>query len=148
MLRIASSSGLPALDGLLTSRFSLLAALKQPFPLPHCPIPRHVSLTHSLRSSVDQQEMIDRVRAGDPEAERRLYDANVDRVYRLAYRMTGDSDLAADCTQDTFIRVFSHLDGFRGEAALSTWITSICISVIYNGMRKVKRARQRETELD
>ena len=97
---------------------------------------------------MDQQELIDRVRAGDPEAERRLYDANVDRVYRLAYRMTGDADLAADCTQDTFIRVFSRLDGFRGEAALSTWITSICISVIYNGMRKVKRTRMRETDLD
>jgi RNA polymerase sigma-70 factor (ECF subfamily) len=97
---------------------------------------------------VDQLELIDRIRAGDPEAERRLYDANVDRVYRLAYRMTGDSDRAADYTQDTFIRVFKHLDGFRGEAKLSTWITSITISVIYNGQRKVKRLRERETELD
>ncbi|MDZ4674964.1 MAG: RNA polymerase sigma factor [Gemmatimonadota bacterium] len=96
---------------------------------------------------MDQLELIDRVRAGDPEAERRLYDANVDRVYRLAYRMTGDSDRAADYTQDTFIRVFKHLDGFRGDAALSTWITSIMISVIYNGQRKVKRLRERETEL-
>jgi RNA polymerase sigma-70 factor (ECF subfamily) len=96
---------------------------------------------------VDQLELIDRIRAGDPEAERRLYDANVDRVYRLAYRMTGDSDRAADYTQDTFIRVFKHLDGFRGEAKLSTWITSITISVIYNGQRKVKRLRERETEL-
>ena len=97
---------------------------------------------------MDQLELIGRVRAGDPEAERQLYDANVDRVYRLAYRMTGDSDRAADYTQDTFIRVFKHLDGFRGEAALSTWITSITISVIYNGQRKVKRLRERETVLD
>lgn len=97
---------------------------------------------------MDQLELIGRVRAGDPEAERQLYDAHVDRVYRLAYRMTGDSDRAADYTQDTFIRVFEHLDGFRGEAALSTWITSITISVIYNGQRKVKRIRERETVLD
>jgi len=97
---------------------------------------------------VDQLELIGRVRAGDPEAERQLYDAHVDRVYRLAYRMTGDPDRSADCTQDTFIRVFKHLDGFRGEAALSTWITSIAISVIYNGQRKMKRLRERETELD
>lgn len=97
---------------------------------------------------MDQLELISRVRAGDPDAERQLYDANVDRVYRLAYRMTGDPDRAADCTQDTFIRVFSHLDGFRGEAALSTWITSIAISVIYNAQRKVKRLRDRETDLD
>jgi len=97
---------------------------------------------------VDQQELIAKVLAGDPEAERHLYDANVDRVYRLAYRMTGDADLAADYTQETFIRAFSRLAGFRGEAALSTWITSISISVIYNGQRKVKRLRQRETDLD
>lgn len=86
---------------------------------------------------MDQLALIGRVRAGDPEAERQLYDAHVDPVYRLAYRMTGDSDRAADYTQDTFIRVFEHLDGFRGEAALSTWITSITISVIDNGQRKV-----------
>ena len=97
---------------------------------------------------MDQQELIANVLAGDPEAERRFYDAHVDRVYRLAYRMTGDGDLATDYTQETFIRAFSRLAGFRGEAALSTWITSITISVIYNGQRKVKRLRQRETDLD
>ncbi len=92
--------------------------------------------------------MIAKVLAGDPQAERRFYDAHVDRVYRLAYRMTGDGDLAAEYTQETFVRAFSRLDGFRGEAALSTWITSITISVIYNGQRKVKRLRQREADLD
>lgn len=97
---------------------------------------------------MDQQDLIARVIAGDPEAERRLYDANVDRVYRLAYRMTGDADLAADYTQETFIRVFGRLDTYRGEAALSTWITSVTISVVYNGQRKVKRWRQREADLD
>ena len=97
---------------------------------------------------MDQQELIDRVRAGDPAAERRLYDANVDRVYRLAYRMTGDGELAADYAQETFIRVFDRLAQFRGEAALSTWITSVAISVIYNGQRKVKRLRERETDLE
>jgi RNA polymerase sigma-70 factor (ECF subfamily) len=88
------------------------------------------------------------VLAGDPTAERELYDANVDRVYRLTYRMVGDADLAADYTQETFIRVFDRLSTFRGEAALSTWITSIAISVVYNGQRKVKRLAAREADLD
>ena len=43
---------------------------------------------------------------------------------------------------------FDRLGTFRGEAALSTWITSIAFSVIYNGLRKVKRARDREQDLD
>jgi len=97
---------------------------------------------------VDQSNLVARVLAGDPQAERELYDANVDRVYRLVYRMVGDADLAADYTQDTFIRAFERLAGFRGEAALSTWITSIAISVVYNGQRKVRRLRNREVELE
>jgi len=97
---------------------------------------------------LEQNSLVARVLAGDPQAERELYDANVDRVYRLVYRMVGDGELAADYTQDTFIRAFERLNTFRGESALSTWITAIAISVVYNGQRKVRRLRTREVELD
>ena len=97
---------------------------------------------------MEQNSLVARVLAGDPQAERELYDANVDRVYRLVYRMVGDGELAADYTQDTFIRAFERLNTFRGESALSTWITAIAISVVYNGQRKVRRLRTREVELD
>jgi RNA polymerase sigma-70 factor (ECF subfamily) len=97
---------------------------------------------------VEQQDLVARVLSGDPAAERELYDAHVDRVYRIVYRMVGDPDLAAEYTQDTFVRTFDRLAGFRGEAALSTWITSIAISVVYNGQRKVRRLRTREADLE
>jgi RNA polymerase sigma-70 factor (ECF subfamily) len=97
---------------------------------------------------VDDRELIARVRAGDPAAERALYDAHVDRVYRLSYRMAGDDDLARDFTQETFIRAFERLDTFRGEAALSTWLHSIATSVALNGLRKVKRFRKREADIE
>ena len=45
-------------------------------------------------TAVDDRRLVAEVLAGDPAAERRLYDANVDRIYRLAYRLTGDPDLA------------------------------------------------------
>jgi len=96
---------------------------------------------------VDERELIARVRAGDALAERALYDAHVDRVFRLAYRLAGDDDLARDFTQETFIRAFERLDGFRGEAALSTWLYTIATTVTLNGLRKLKR-RGREIELD
>ncbi|MFZ5624090.1 MAG: RNA polymerase sigma factor [Gemmatimonadota bacterium] len=92
--------------------------------------------------------LIQRVLAGDASAERELYDAHVDRVFRLAYRFTGDPDRAQDVTQETFIRVFSRLRGFRGEAKLSTWIGSIAVSTALNATRQVKRFRQRELPLD
>jgi RNA polymerase sigma-70 factor (ECF subfamily) len=94
------------------------------------------------------RSLVNRVLDGDPAAERELYDTHVDRVYRLSYRMTTDPALAEEYTQDTFVRVFDKLGDFRGEAALSTWITSIAISVVYNGMRKVKRFRAREQDLE
>jgi RNA polymerase sigma-70 factor (ECF subfamily) len=96
----------------------------------------------SGRSPVNKADLIARVRAGEPAAERELYDANVDRVYRLAYRLAGDDDLARDITQDTFIRVFERLHEFRGEARLSTWVYSIALSVALHGLRRVKRLRR------
>jgi RNA polymerase sigma-70 factor, ECF subfamily len=102
----------------------------------------------TLRSRVDERELIARVLAGDSNAERALYDAHVDRVFRLVYRLVGDLDRAQDYTQETFIRAFSRLGGFRGESALSTWLGSIAISVTLNGLRKLRRLRDREVALD
>ena len=72
----------------------------------------------------------------------------MDRVYRLSYRMAGDDDLARDFTQETFIRAFERLDTFRGESAFSTWLHSIATTVALNGLRKLKRFRKRETDLE
>ena len=99
-------------------------------------------------SPVDDRTLIARVLAGDPIAERALYNAHVDRVFRLVFRLAGDRDRAEDYTQETFIRAFAKLGEFRGEAALSTWICSIAVSVALNGLRKVKRLRNREVELE
>ncbi len=94
------------------------------------------------------RQLVSRVLDGDPAAERELYDAHVDRVYRLAFRMTGDDDLAQEFTQETFVRAFDRLQQFRGDAALSTWLHSIAVSVVYNGMRKIKRLNERHVDLN
>jgi RNA polymerase sigma-70 factor (ECF subfamily) len=97
---------------------------------------------------VDEQHMIARAVAGDVIAQRTLYDRHVDRIYRLAYRLAGDDELARDFTQETFIRAFDRLRDFRAESSLSTWLHTIGMSVTLNGLRKVKRFRTRETVLD
>lgn len=95
-----------------------------------------------------EPELIARVVAGDRLAARELYEAQAPRVFRLVFRMTGDNDLAKELTQETFVRAFAQLDRFRGDAALSTWLHRVTISVVSNSMRKVKRFRERETDLD
>ena len=92
--------------------------------------------------------MISRAVAGDTAAQRALYDQHVDRVYRLAFRLAGDDDLARDFTQETFVRAFDRLAGFRSESTLATWLHSIGVSVALNGLRKVKRQQGREAPLD
>ena len=95
-----------------------------------------------------EQERIARAMAGDARAERELYDAHVDRVYRLAYRLAGSDDLAQDFAQEAFIRAFRRLPEFRFESSLGTWLSTIAASVALDGLRKVKRFRSREAELD
>jgi len=94
------------------------------------------------------RQLVARCLAGEPQAERALYDAHVDRVYRLMHRMAGDADIAADFTQETFIRAFERLGQFRGDASLATWLHTIAVSVALNGMRKVKRIHGRTEALD
>ena len=95
-----------------------------------------------------EPELIARVVAGDRLAARELYDAHAPRVFRLVFRLTGEGELARELTQETFIRAFAQLGRFRGESALSTWLHRVTISVVSNAMRKVKRFRARETDLD
>ena len=90
---------------------------------------------------MQERELIAAALQGDRDAERALYDAHVDRVYRLAYRMSGDATLAEDFTQDTFVRAFGYLPGFRGQAAFSTWLHAIASSVVLNGLRKLRGRR-------
>jgi RNA polymerase sigma-70 factor (ECF subfamily) len=103
---------------------------------------------YEFRSSVNDTQLITRVVAGDAAAERELYEAYVDRIYRLAFRLAGDDELARDFTQATFIRAFEKIGSFRGESSLSTWLHSIGVSVALNGLRKTKRLRNREAPME
>ncbi len=94
-----------------------------------------------------EPQLIERLRDGDHDAARTLYDAHVDRVYRICYRFAGEDHLAQDFTQETFVRAFTKIDTFRGDSAFGTWIGSIATTVSLNGLRKVKRFRGREADL-
>ena len=92
-----------------------------------------------------EKRLIRRIRAGDARAERQLYDAHVDRIYRLAHRMTGDATQAEDLTQDIFIRAFDRLDDYRGDGPFGGWLHRIATSVICSGLRRRKRLQERES---
>jgi RNA polymerase sigma-70 factor (ECF subfamily) len=107
-----------------------------------------VALPQDPATVRDERTLIARAASGDRTAARELYDAHVERVHRIAYRISGDADLADDLTQDVFVQVFRRLDQFRGESAFGTWVHRVAMTVSLNAMRKVKRFRQRETVLE
>ncbi len=67
-----------------------------------------------------------------------LVDAFSDRIYRLALRMTGDEQDAEDVLQETFIKVFKYIDGFKGNSSLATWIYRIAMNEALMLLRKHK----------
>ena len=97
---------------------------------------------------MEERQLVERVLSGDRAAQRAFYDGHVERVFGLAYRMTGDETAARDCTPLAFIRLFDKLRSFRGEAALSTWVHAVAVSVILQWRRKTKVYRQREVEIE
>ena len=82
-----------------------------------------------------------RHRYGDPEAFEEIYARFGDMVFGLALRMGGDRELAADMTQETFLRVYRHLGRFRGRSSLKTWIYRIAINCCRSRLRRRSRRR-------
>lgn len=104
--------------------------------------------TIHVERMLEEHRLISRILTGDAAAERQLYNEHVDRVFRLAYRMTGDATQAEDLTQDTFIRAFDRLADFRGDAPFAGWLHRVATSVILTGLRKRKKVQDTESIRD
>ena len=67
-------------------------------------------------------------------------------LYRRAYRLLGNKADAEDAVQDALLAAFEHLNQFRGDAQLSTWLTTIVINCARMHLRK--RSRYTHVSLD
>jgi len=67
------------------------------------------------------------------------------QVYSLCFRLLGDAEEARDAAQETFLKVYRGLGGYRGEAGLKTWIYRIAINQAMNQQRWWRRRRRDET---
>lgn len=86
---------------------------------------------------------IQRAQAGDPDAFRQLYDGHVGRIYALCLRLAGDAAHAEELVQDTFVRAWEKLPGFRGESAFGTWLFRIAVNVALADRRATGRREAR-----
>ncbi len=81
-----------------------------------------------MRASDDESELIAAARAGDRAAIDELLARYEQPIYRFGLRMCGDEESAREVLQETMLAAFRHLPGFRGDAALSTWLYQIARS--------------------
>jgi RNA polymerase sigma-70 factor (ECF subfamily) len=86
------------------------------------------------------QELVARVRSGDEEAFRLIFDRYSRPVLSFIYDMVGDRSLAEDLAQETFVRAYRGLDSLREESKLSTWLFAIA----KNCAREQLRTRRRD----
>jgi RNA polymerase sigma-70 factor (ECF subfamily) len=85
------------------------------------------------------EDLVRRFRAGESEAFTELVQRHQQRVYSLCLRVLGDHEAAADVAQETFLTVLRKLDGFRGDAAFTTWLHRVAVNACYDELRKRKR---------
>jgi RNA polymerase sigma-70 factor, ECF subfamily len=84
-------------------------------------------------------ELVRRFLAGDAQAFGELVERHERRIFAVCLRILGNAEDAADATQDTLLSVVRKLDGFRGEAAFTTWLHRIALNICYDHLRRAQR---------
>ena len=81
-------------------------------------------------------ELLALMRRGEPAAFAALMRQNNRRLYRLARSIVRDETEAEDVVQETYVRALAHLDQFRGEASLTTWLARIAANEALGRLRR------------
>jgi len=89
----------------------------------------------------DDRTLVRRAQAGQMADLGRLIARYQDRIYNLAYRLTGDQDNALDVVQQTFLKCVQSLATFRGKSGFYTWLVRILINTAHDMRRKETRQR-------
>jgi RNA polymerase sigma-70 factor, ECF subfamily len=85
----------------------------------------------AARSRRDDVDLARRCVSGDQTAHRELFQRERRRVHVILFRVLGSNADMDDLLQEVFIEVFRSIPGFRGEAALGTWLDRIAVRVAY-----------------
>jgi RNA polymerase sigma-70 factor (ECF subfamily) len=83
-----------------------------------------------------EAELVAAARAGEEAAIRQLTQLHNQRLFRVARAITADDAEAEDVVQEAYLRAFTRLDAFRGEAAIGTWLTRIVINEARGRLRR------------
>ncbi len=93
-------------------------------------------------------ELVRRALARDATAFRAIMKTHNQRLYRLARGIVRNDGEAEDIVQEGYVRAFTHLEGFRGDCALATWLSRIVINEALGRLRRRRRALEQSMSDD
>ena len=93
----------------------------------------------SFSKEVSDAELVARSQDGDKKAFEQLVIRNQDLFFSLAFKLSGNRDLANDIAQESFIRAWRAIEKFRGDSAFSTWIYRITVNTAWTLRKKAKK---------
>ena len=99
---------------------------------------RHAPAPNIAPAGTTDAELVERARARDEVAVRSIIQANNRRLYRLARGILRNDSEAEDVVQETYFRAFTHLESFRGDSSLATWLARIAMN---EALGRLRRAR-------
>jgi len=91
---------------------------------------------------MDIKKQIEGIKSGDPEAWNMIVDRYSKPIYNMALNFSGNSDDAADITQDIFIKLFSNIQKFNTDGNFNSWIMRLSKNHCIDFWRKNRKARQ------
>jgi RNA polymerase sigma-70 factor (ECF subfamily) len=98
-------------------------------------------------SADSDHDLVRRAASGDKRAFEALYRANVRRIHGVIWRLVGGVDARAEeLSQDTFVRAWQALPGFRQESAFSTWLHRLAVNTALMDIRGRAGAEALETD--
>lgn len=93
------------------------------------------------------EEVVDRVLAGETELYEIIMRRYNQRLYRVVISILRDADETEDVMQEAYVRAYLHLSQFEGRAAFSTWLTRIAVYEALGRARKRERIQPFGNEL-
>ncbi|MGP2492373.1 RNA polymerase sigma factor [Mesorhizobium sp. PUT5] len=102
----------------------------------------HARKSTAIAVAADDMELVRRAQAREAGAFREIMQRHNQRLYRIARGVVRNDGEAEDIVQEAYVRAFTHLGSFRGEAALSTWLSRIVINEALGRLRARRRREQ------
>ena len=88
---------------------------------------------------ISNSELVRKSQLGDKAAFEQLVIRHQDLVFSLAYKLTGNREMANDVAQEAFIRAWKAIAKFRGDSTFSTWIYRITVNTAWTLRKKAKK---------